>query len=108
MAEMTPFQYGGFWDVPRYLTLRYRGRRFLLQCPFDEDFDKYPMDYSVYVVPESNDDTELVGILELLSNAPMACIGQIPIDRVRFDASKRQELDASVVDDLIAEQGLAG
>ena len=50
MAEMTPFTYGGFYDVPRCISLRYRGRRFLLQSAFDDDLDEYPTDYSVYLV----------------------------------------------------------
>jgi hypothetical protein len=56
MAEMTPFQYGAFCDVPRCLSLRYRGRRFLLQSAFDDDLDEYPTEYSVFVVHESADD----------------------------------------------------
>jgi hypothetical protein len=104
MAEMTPFRYGGFYDVPRCLSLRYRERRFLLQSAFDEGLDEYPTDYSVYVVPESVDDSRPVCSPEFLSHTPMACIGQIPIDQVKFDPSKRKELDASVLDSLIPEQ----
>jgi hypothetical protein len=104
MAEMTPFRYGGFYDVPRCLSLRYRERRFLLQSAFDEDLDEYPTDYAVYIVPESVDDSQALCTPEFLSNTPMACIGQIPIDQVTFDPSKRKELDASILDSLIAEQ----
>jgi hypothetical protein len=104
MAEMTPFRYGGFYDVPRCLSLRYRERRFLLQSTFDEDLDEYQPDYSVYIVPESADDSRSVCSPEFLSNTPMACIGQIPTDQVKFDASKRKELDASILDSLIAGQ----
>jgi len=103
MSEMTPFRYGGFYDVPRCLSLRYRGRWFLLQSAFDEGIDEYPADYSVYIVPESADDSQLVCSPEFLSNTPMACIGQIPIDRVIFDPSKRKELDASILDSFIEE-----
>ena len=104
MVEMTAFRYGGFYDVPRCLSLRYRGRRFLLQSAFDEDLDEYPAHYSVYVVPESADDSRPVCSPEFLSNTPMACIGQIPIGGVTFDPSKRKEIDASFLDGLIADQ----
>lgn len=104
MAKMTPFQYGGFYDVPRCISLHYRGKRFLLQSAFDDDLDEYPSEYSVYVVPESADDSQLVCSPEFLSNTPMACIGQIPIDQVTFDLSKRKELDASCLDHLLAGQ----
>ena len=104
MAKMTPFQYGGFYDVPRCISLHYRGKRFLLQSAFDDDLDEYPSEYSVYVVPESADDSQLVCSPEFLSNTPMACIGQIPIDQVTFDLSKRKELDTSCLDRLLAGQ----
>jgi len=101
MVEMTPFTYGGFCDVPRCLTLRYRGSRLLLQSAFDEDLDEYPAEYSVYVVPESADDSGTVCSPEFLSKTPMACIGQIAIDQVVFDPTKRKELDASILDPFI-------
>jgi hypothetical protein len=31
MAEITPFKWGWFYDVPRCISLRYRGERFVLQ-----------------------------------------------------------------------------
>jgi hypothetical protein len=98
MAEMTPFKWGWFSDVPRCISLRYRGRRFLLQSAFDEGLDEYPGEYSVYLVPESADDSRPVCSPEFLANTPMACIGSIPIDQVTFDQSKRKELDATILD----------
>jgi len=102
MAEMTPFIYGGFCDVPRCISLRYRGRRFLLQSAFDEGLDEYPSEYSIYIVPESADDSRPVCSPEFLGNTRMACIGSIPIDQVTFDMSKRKELDATILDSFIA------
>jgi len=104
VTEMTPFGYGGFYDVPRCLSLGYRGRRFLLQSAFDESLDEYPTDYSVYIVPDSADDSWPVCSPEFLINTPMPCIGKIPIDQVKFDPSKRKELDASILDGLAADQ----
>lgn len=98
LSEMTPFKYGGFYDVPRCLALRYRGKRFLLQSAFDEDLDEFPTDYSVYVVPESADDSSTECSPEFLSKTPMSCIGRIPIDQVTFDSTRRAELDASILD----------
>ena len=104
LSELTPFAYGGFYDVPRCLTLRYQGRRFLLFGAFDDDLDEYPSDYSVYVVPEPADDSRPVSSPEFLSNTPMNCIGRISIDQVRFDPSKRQKLDARILDRFIGVQ----
>ena len=106
MAEVTSFKYGGFYDVPRCLSLRYRGRLFLLQSAFDEDLDEYPADYSIYIVPELSDNLRPVCSSEFLDTTPMACIGHIPIEQVVFDPSKREALDASCLDSLLAEQGL--
>lgn len=98
LCEMTPFSYGGFYDVPRCLALRYKGKRFLLQSPFDEDLDEYPPDYSVYVFPEHADDSTPVCSPEFLSETPMTCLGQIPIDHVTFDSTKRKKFDACILD----------
>ena len=98
---MTPFRYGGFYDVPRCLYLKYRGINFLLQSEFDEHADEYPGEYSVYVVPESAHS--LVPCSPEFLSTPMACIGQIPVDQVIFDATKRKELDASILDQFIRE-----
>jgi hypothetical protein len=103
MAEMTPFRYGGFYDVPRCLSLSYRGRLFLLQSAFDEGLDEYPACYSVYLVPDSDNDSQLVCSPEFLSNTPLTCIGQIQIQDVVFDPSKRKELDASCLDTFVAD-----
>jgi hypothetical protein len=100
---MTAFSYGGFYDVPRCIRLRYQGRRYLLLSAFDEALDEYPAEYSVYELPELTDDSQPVRTPEFLSNTPMDCVGQIPIDSVVFDPTKRKELDASVLDPLIAD-----
>jgi len=97
LCEMTPFSYGWYWDVPRCIALRYKGKHFLLQSAFDEDLDDYPSDYSVYVVPEPADDSLPVCSPEFLGKTPMSCVGQIPIDQVTFDSTKRKELDASIL-----------
>ena len=101
MTEMTPFIYGSFYDVPRCVSFRYCGKRFLLLSPFDEERDEYPDEYSVYVVPDSVDDSQPVCTPEFLGRTPMACLGQIPVDEVLFDPTKRKELDASILDSLI-------
>jgi hypothetical protein len=48
MAEMIPFRYDGFWDVPRFILLRYGGKVLSLQSHFDDDLGDYPDACSVY------------------------------------------------------------
>lgn len=105
LCEMTPFRYGGFYDVPRCFTFRYRGKRFLLQSAFDENLDEYSSDYSVYVVPEPADDSLPACSPEFLTNVPMSCIGRIPIDEATFDSTRRREFDASTLDRFVQPTG---
>ncbi len=72
-----------------------------MQSAFDEDLDESPQEYAVYIVPESASDSRPVCSPEFLSSTQMACIGRIPINQVRFDPSKRKELDASILDDFL-------
>jgi hypothetical protein len=101
MAEMTPFKYAGFYDVPRYLKFRYGTRLYLLQSIFDDALDDYLPEYSVYGLPDSAEES-----WELSSDSSAIWIGNVPVDQVTFDPSKRQSLDASFVDMLVAKQPL--
>ena len=105
MADMTPFEYSGFWDVPRYLSFTYRETKFLLQSPFDETLDEYPSAYSVYIASGSDNGPGSLYSLESLLDTPLALIGQIQIGKVLFDPSKRRELDASCLDGLLSARG---
>jgi hypothetical protein len=98
MAKMTPFQYVEFYDVPRCITLHYGGKLFLLQSAFDEGIDDYSTSYSIYLLPESVEDSLKMGSWEFLSNMSMSCIGNVQVGDVIFDSSKRKELDASFLD----------
>jgi hypothetical protein len=100
MTEMIPFRYIEFYDVPRCLALRYKGKLLLIQSAFDEHLDDYPNSYSVYLLPESAERSLATGSWEFLENTPMVCIGSIPVDAMKFDPSKRNSLDSSCLDDL--------
>jgi hypothetical protein len=98
---MTAFKYVEFYDVPRLIAVRHRGKLLLLQSAFNHELDDYPTSYAVYLLPESVIDSLENGSWEFLASAAMTFLGQIPIDRVLFDPSKRKELDGSVLDDLV-------
>jgi hypothetical protein len=104
MVEMTPFQYVEFYDVPRCIVLRHRGKLFLLQSAFDESIDDYPANYSIYVLPESVENLLQKGSWDFLANTPMTYIGHVQVGDVVFDPSKRLELDASFLDGLTTSQ----
>ena len=105
LAEIIPFRYSGFWDVPRYILLRYRERTLLLQSPFDESMDEYPDEYFVYQVPDTISQAVLGGDWALLHEAELHFIGKMPISTVAFDPTKRRTLDSCCLEGLFPVHG---
>jgi hypothetical protein len=103
MAKMTPFKYGGYWDVPRYIVLSYRGWSLLLRSEFDDEIDEYEANYTVFILPESAGESMLKGNWELYNKASLTEIGQIPVSSVAFEQTKHEELDPSCLDALIVK-----
>jgi hypothetical protein len=101
---MIPFRYSGFWDVPRFVHLNYRGRSLLLLSVFDEAVDEYPDHYTVFEVPE-----DVVGGSELKwwwdgggeGRGDFVAIGTVAISDVQFDETKRKLLAPSFLDGIL-------
>jgi hypothetical protein len=108
MVDMVPFSYVEFYDVPRTMAFRYRGKLLLLQSAFDEKADEYPARYSVYVLPDSVEASLSKSSWEFLGSAELACVGQIAVEAVQFDPTKRKALDPSVLDQLDGINWAAG
>jgi len=100
----TRIVYREFYDVPRMLILTHRGVKLLLDCKFDESLDEYPSAYRVYVLPEGIDEVALKA-WEALPGMATRYLGEIPVDQIIFDASKRAEIDTAVIDTLLSEKG---
>jgi hypothetical protein len=98
---MTSFQYVDFYDYPRCIALNHRGKLVLLLSAFDDDRDEYPNEYTVYLLPPVVSAQLKAGSWKFLEEVPLNPIGQIPLERVKFDSTKRKKLDASILDDLI-------
>ena len=91
------FRYCEFYDVPRYIVLRYNNRCFFLESPFDDAADDYSPDYVVYLFPESVLEVpQTFGFLD--DRNLLTCIGRLPVKDVQFDSSVRKALDASALD----------
>ncbi|HVU46480.1 MAG TPA: hypothetical protein VHD85_10160 [Terracidiphilus sp.] len=103
MAEMIPIRYGGYWDVPRYIVLHYRGMLLYLRSAFDEELDDYPANYSVYKLPATVEASVQEGSWDFLNNPDITYIGEIPVGQVPFDETKCKELDASCLDRLFSD-----
>jgi hypothetical protein len=111
VAEMIRFRYGGYWDVPRFIHLTYRGRSLLLLSPFDEEIDEYPEHYTVFEVPaDVESGSELKWWGEGLSNGreDFVATGTLAIKDVRFDSLPGPEmLDPSALDGIVLPQRVA-
>ena len=105
MSTMVPFKYGGFWDVPRDLVLRYRDRSFRLHSYFDDDLDDYPDVYEIDELSDVDESAVLDAKWDLLRNATIIHLGSIPIQRVTFDERKRELIDATFLDQWIDSNG---
>ena len=94
-VEMVPIQYRGFWDIPRIFLARYLGRLFLFESRFDEVLEDHVDEFTVYELPIDG-DAELPKDWTSLAERAVKQLGQVPVESVKFDASKRQAVDADV------------
>jgi len=97
--------YRDFYDVPRIFIAAHRGKRYLFDCPFDDELDDYLERYRVYQLPAISED-EIQGSWERLPERAVNLLGEIPVDAVQFDSTKRDSIDTAVLDELIAESTL--
>src|SRR5262249_31485456 len=102
MGDWVPIQYRGFWDVPRIFLVWYQGQLFLFDCEFDEEVEDHRDYYKVYVLPPLQSE-ELPEDWTQLQLRAIRYMGDVPIRKVRFDATRRKEIDATVLDELTAE-----
>jgi hypothetical protein len=104
MGNWAPILYREFWDVPRIFIARYRQQSWLFDCPFDEATEDFPGCYKVYLLPELKDE-DLAGSWNKLPSRAIQYVGEVPVKAVRFDPSKRREIDSKVLDELTAQIG---
>lgn len=98
-ADWRDFTYREFHDVPRcILFTTAHGRQLFLDSPFDRDLDDYASDYAIYAVPSHIDMS--VPWSEAFISA-FTCVGTVPVKAMRFDATRRKQLDASIVLDAL-------
>ena len=91
MSRWAKFEYREFYDVPRSIVVTLGiGERLLLESRFDETMDEYDGDYAVYLLP---DGVELSGSWDDLSRKAVRTLGRVPVPAIRFDQTKRREID---------------
>jgi len=102
MNQAVPIRYRDFWDVPRIFLASFGARTFLFDCCFDEETEDYPNSYKVYLVPRFTDE-ELSGSWDKLHERASQFLGEVPVDCVQFDPTRRQSIDSGVLAELTAE-----
>jgi hypothetical protein len=98
-----PIRYREVWDVPRIFFVHHGSRLLLFDCPFDETIEDYPNLYHVYLMPLLNEQ-ELAGSWGHLAGRAIEHLADVPISHVHFDPSKRESVDADLLDELIARK----
>lgn len=100
MPPTAEIMYGEFWDVPRLFVTTYRGKQFLFYCPFEEEIDDWSEDYRVYLLSNIPDAVVKASWGAATANA-IGNLGRVPVKSVKFDHTKRREIDTAVLDELI-------
>lgn len=102
MAEMTPFEYWDFWDVPLSILLQYRGRNLLLFRWFDDEIDEYSDRYAIYALSDSDFSLFREAGWKLFERKPRR-LGDMLVRDVKFDPTRRKELDASILSSFLVQ-----
>jgi hypothetical protein len=101
MNQMVKFDYRGFHDVPRMIIFNHGGQKILLDCKFDDSLDEYPATYKVYTLPQQVNEFEERS-WELMPMKAVRCVGEIAVNRIVFDRSKRKTIDPSPINELLS------
>jgi hypothetical protein len=100
MSPKTRILYSGFYDAPLAFTTRHKGVCFLFWREFDETLDEYEDVYRVFVLPQIT-DREIKKSWQSLRSRATSALGQVGLNELRFDATKRREVDTRILDVLI-------
>ncbi len=98
---MTPFQYVEFYDFPRLIAIKHKGTLLLLQSAFNEDQDDYESNYNVFALPDTAETYLSQRSWKFIEELPLRHLGQIPLESVHFDPTRRESLDASILDQFL-------
>ena len=91
--------YSGFYDVPLAFVVWHGGRQYLFLRLFDDEHDDYPDAYRVFSIPGLPDEVIKSSWLSLESMTT-AFLGEVAVRDVKFDPSKRKEIETGVLDQL--------
>lgn len=98
MGSRVGFRYREFHDVPRLVVFEHEGCTYLLDCSFDDVLDEYPDTYRVLELSGCSPG-EVQDWGELAKTATRD-LGRVPVTAVRFDETRRREIDVTTIPGL--------
>jgi hypothetical protein len=101
MSAWADIEYRDFWDQPRIFFVHHDGRLYLFDCPFDEETEDFQDTYTVYEMPELT-GTDYAGSWAHLPDKAIRSVGEVPLDQVHFDPTKRRQIDTAIFANLIS------
>lgn len=85
--------YRDFWDFPRIFVVHYQGLQLLFDCVFDETTGDYWGEFSVYVLPNIEDDKLCFpNSWKDLALSAQDFLGKVEVGNVRFDETRKKVL----------------
>lgn len=103
MDKLVQIEYRDFYDVPRIFVVSHGGSQILFECRFDDDLDDYAETYKVFLMPPQ-ERLDLGGSWEHLSESATKFLGEIPVNAITFDETRRNAIDPQVIEDLMKKK----
>jgi hypothetical protein len=101
VSQLPIIEYAGFHDVPREVIVERGGRKYVLDCAFDDDRDDYGEDYAVLVLPDGAYESYVRGERTLPEMIDLGAeVGRVRVADVTFDETRRRSIDDRFFRDL--------
>jgi hypothetical protein len=96
-----PIEYREFQDIPRAFVVNHETGSYFFDCPFNDELDEYPDEFTVYKLHEKVPLENALFWNELHKYGKR--IGSIRIEGVIFDESKRKSILGDVLTPLLTK-----
>jgi hypothetical protein len=96
METVRIVQYRDFWDVPRIFLVSFEQSLFLFDCRFSDEVEDYSNKYQVFLMPYL-EEQDLIGSWKRLPKKATRSLGEIPVQEVRFDETRRKFIEGEAV-----------
>lgn len=94
-------QYRDFWDIPRIFIASFGQDWVLFDCKFNEEIEDFETKYRVFLMPTELQATDLTGSWKELPEKALRFLGEIQVDDVEFDESRRKYINSEIISNLL-------